>query len=192
MSHLNFSVMPGFLTKWTLPGLLPAYSIALYLHRFLENSLAPAFAKRVLETSAWSQIIVGGSNFGEVRPSFCTKECRAYNYGIAARSGGCLVAIQPCPDPDPLVAFRCARCTARSLQRHLFHTDEPEQLNIVWVLPAFAKIATKDVTWAWKIAGCFIPISMGWAAGDVSLAAYIQSTLSQAEYRGCPSNQAMG
>jgi len=37
------------------------------MHRFLENSLAPAYAKRVLDLSAWSQIIVGGSNFGEVR-----------------------------------------------------------------------------------------------------------------------------
>ena len=36
------------------------------MHRFLENGLAPAFAKRVLGVSAWSQIIVGGSNFGEL------------------------------------------------------------------------------------------------------------------------------
>ena len=28
--------------------------------RFLENSIAPAFAKRVLGISAWSQILVGG------------------------------------------------------------------------------------------------------------------------------------
>jgi hypothetical protein len=42
--------------------LLPAYSIALYLHRFLESSLAPAYARRVLGTSAWSQIIVGGAH----------------------------------------------------------------------------------------------------------------------------------
>jgi hypothetical protein len=41
-------------------------AVALYMHRFLESSLAPAFAKRVLGISAWSQIIVGGSNFGEV------------------------------------------------------------------------------------------------------------------------------
>ena len=41
-------------------------SIALYQHRFLENNLSPAFAKRVLGVSEWSQIIVGGSNFGEV------------------------------------------------------------------------------------------------------------------------------
>lgn len=41
-------------------------TLALYLHRFLESNLAPAFAKRVLNVSAWSQIIVGGSNFGEL------------------------------------------------------------------------------------------------------------------------------
>ena len=62
------------LTKWARTGLLPSYSIALYLHRFLENSLAPAFAKRVLGTSAWSQIVVGGSNFGEVRSVLHTEE----------------------------------------------------------------------------------------------------------------------
>jgi len=53
-------------------------------------------------------------------------------------------------------------------------------LNLVWVLPFIA--ATKgDVTGAWKVAACFIPISFGWAAGDVSLAAYIQSTLAKLE-----------
>lgn len=59
------------------------------------------------------------------------------------------------------------------------------KLNLVWVLFAFARIATPEqVGWAWKVAGCFIPISMGWAAGDVSLAAYIQSLLSESAFRG--------
>jgi hypothetical protein len=40
--------------------------MALYLHRFLESSIAPAFAKRVLLNSAFSHIIVGLSNFGEL------------------------------------------------------------------------------------------------------------------------------
>ena len=47
-------------------GLFPGYALALYLHRFLESSLAPAYAKRTLGISAWAQIIVGGSNFGEL------------------------------------------------------------------------------------------------------------------------------
>jgi len=55
-------------------------------------------------------------------------------------------------------------------------------LNIVWILPYFSTIAKKDVTWAWRAAGTFIPISYGWAAGDVSLAAYIQSALSAGDY----------
>ena len=45
--------------------LVPGYSFALYGHRYLENGIAPAIAKRYLGNSAWSQIIVGGSNFGE-------------------------------------------------------------------------------------------------------------------------------
>lgn len=45
--------------------LVPGYSFALYGHRYLENGIAPALAKRYFGNSAWSQIMVGGSNFGE-------------------------------------------------------------------------------------------------------------------------------
>lgn len=53
-------------------------------------------------------------------------------------------------------------------------------LNLVWILPYIA-VTKGKVTGAWKVAGCFIPISFGWAAGDVSLAAYIQSSLAKVE-----------
>jgi hypothetical protein len=53
-------------------------------------------------------------------------------------------------------------------------------LNLVWIMP-FISVVPKSVSVAWKLAGCFIPISYGWAAGDVSLAAYIQSTLAKIE-----------
>lgn len=46
--------------------LLPGYTLALYGHRYLENGIAPAIAQRYLGQSAWSQIMVGGSNFGEL------------------------------------------------------------------------------------------------------------------------------
>lgn len=46
--------------------LFTSYSVALYLHRYLESGVGPAYARRVLGTSAWSQILVGGSNFGEL------------------------------------------------------------------------------------------------------------------------------
>jgi hypothetical protein len=46
--------------------LFTSYSVALYLHRYLESGIGPAYARRVLGTSAWSQILVGGSNFGEL------------------------------------------------------------------------------------------------------------------------------
>ena len=35
---------------------------------------------------------------------------------------------------------------------------------------------------AWRIAGLFAGISFGWAAGDVSLAAYIQAALTREEH----------
>jgi hypothetical protein len=53
-------------------------------------------------------------------------------------------------------------------------------LQIVWILP-FIAVKQHRAADAWRIAGCFIPISFGWAAGDVSLAAYIQGTLARME-----------
>jgi MFS family permease len=46
--------------------LFPCYSLTLYVHRYIENGIAPQIAKRYLQNSEWSQIIVGGSNFGEL------------------------------------------------------------------------------------------------------------------------------
>lgn len=48
--------------------------------------------------------------------------------------------------------YKCICQTTLSKPFHL-------QLNIVWVLPHFSRIATHDVSWAWKIAACFIPVS---------------------------------
>jgi hypothetical protein len=53
-------------TKRKFIWLLPGYAIALYGHRYLENGIAPAVARRYLGNSAWSQIMVGGSNLGEL------------------------------------------------------------------------------------------------------------------------------
>ena len=35
-----------------------------------------------------------------------------------------------------------------------------QQLNLVWTLPRFSQIATKDVHWAWILAAVFLPISL--------------------------------
>eukprot|EP00128_Syssomonas_multiformis_P001876 Colp12_sorted_trinity150504_noHs@33661 len=56
--------------------LIPGYSLALVMHRYLESQLFPNFAKRVLKTGAYSSIMTGGSNFGELCGAtfvlFCT------------------------------------------------------------------------------------------------------------------------
>ncbi|KAI9342278.1 hypothetical protein BDR26DRAFT_908253 [Obelidium mucronatum] len=58
-------------------------------------------------------------------------------------------------------------------------------LNLVWLVPGLAyTLLTNGTTpyqYAWIIAALFMFISMGWAAGDVSLAAYIQSQLEHQE-----------
>ncbi|KAF9971567.1 hypothetical protein BGZ73_005486 [Actinomortierella ambigua] len=89
--------------------LIPGYSIPLFTHRYLESQLSPAFAKSILGQGAYSQIMVGGSNFGELLGA-------------------------------------------------LF--------------------------FAWILAAIWVPVSFGWAAGDVSLAAYIQSAVAKKERPG--------
>lgn len=56
----------------------------------------------------------------------------------------------------------------------------PLLLLIVWYIPYWYPPRGK-VNEAWRVAGTFIPISFGWAAGDVSLAAYIQASLARLE-----------
>ncbi|KIW92568.1 uncharacterized protein Z519_06415 [Cladophialophora bantiana CBS 173.52] len=53
-------------------------------------------------------------------------------------------------------------------------------LLIVWYLPYWYP-KKGDVNEAWRVAGTFVPISFGWAASDVSLAAYIQASLARLE-----------
>ena len=53
-------------------------------------------------------------------------------------------------------------------------------LLIVWYLP-YWRPRRGDVNEAWRVAGTLIPVSFGWAAGDVSLAAYIQASLARLE-----------
>ncbi|TNY23531.1 hypothetical protein DMC30DRAFT_410634 [Rhodotorula diobovata] len=138
--------------------LFPGYSIALYaslmpssclfLHRFLESSLSPAFARRVLGTSAWSQIQVGGSNFGELLGALAVFVLNDY-----------------VPTPLP-----CLRLDAL-------------MLNLVWTLPRYSQTLPQQVSSAWIVAATLVPVSFGWAAGDVSLAAYIQSSLSDVQFQ---------
>lgn len=44
------------------------------------------------------------------------------------------------------------------------------------------------MVWAWRLAAVFLPISLGWAAGDVSLVAHVQSSLGEKEEGGKEDN----
>ncbi|PSN60285.1 hypothetical protein BS50DRAFT_506839 [Corynespora cassiicola Philippines] len=125
--------------------LLPGYAVALYGHRYLENGIAPAIARRYLGNSAWSQIMVGGSNFGELL-------------------GALFVFLFTNLVSTPMPWLRLDSLT----------------LLIVWYLPYWYP-PSGDVRYAWIVAATFLPISFGWAAGDVSLAAYIQASLARIE-----------
>ena len=127
--------------------LIPGYSLAFYGHRYLENGIAPAIARRYLGQAAWSQVIVGGSNLGELL-------------------GAAFVFLFTNLVSTPIPWIRL----------------DALMLLVVWYLP-FWYPPPNDVRYAWVVAATFLPISFGWAAGDVSLAAYIQATLARVEPR---------
>jgi len=108
--------------------------------------LSPAFAKRILNEGAYSQIMVGGSNFGELL-------------------GALFVLFFANKIKTPLPWLRL----------------DALGLLLIWVLPYSYPEATKSLQYAWTLAAIWIPVSFGWAAGDVSLAAYIQSALAAIE-----------
>ena len=125
--------------------LIPGYSVALYGHRYLENGIAPIIARRYLGQSAWSQIIVGGSNFGELL-------------------GALFVFLFTNFVQTPIPWLRL----------------DAIFLLIAWYLP-FWYPHDRTVGMAWMVAGSFIPVSFGWAAGDVSITAYVQAALARHE-----------
>ncbi|KAI9673419.1 MAG: hypothetical protein M1817_002881 [Caeruleum heppii] len=125
--------------------LLPGYAIALYGHRYLENGIAPIIARRYLGNSAWSQIMVGGSNLGEL-------------------IGAAFVFLFTNWIRTPIPWLRL----------------DSLMLLVVWYLPYWDP-PEQQVKYAWIVAATLVPISFGWAAGDVSLAAYIQASLARIE-----------
>jgi MFS family permease len=127
--------------------LIPGYTFALYGHRYLENGVVQIYAKSVLGNSGVAQVIVGGSNLGELLGALCV-----------------MIFTNAIPTPLPWL-----RLDGLSLQ-------------LVWLIPFFPFVFGQNArTTAWKLAPCMIPISFGWAGGDCSLGAYIQSTLSKLE-----------
>ncbi|KUJ09146.1 uncharacterized protein LY89DRAFT_788539 [Mollisia scopiformis] len=133
------------LTSRKFIWLLPGYSFALYANRYLDDTVATLVARRYLGNSAWSQIMVGGSTFGEL-------------------FGALFIFVFTNSIPTPIPWLRLNALL----------------LLIAWYLP-FWWVPTGRVTDAWIVAATFIPISFGWAAGEVSLIAYIQALLHRKE-----------
>ncbi|KAG0251433.1 hypothetical protein BG011_007608 [Mortierella polycephala] len=148
-SHFGLSVYRGvqiIFSSRKFIWLIPGYSIPLFTHRYLESQLTPAFAKRILNQGAYAQIMVGGSNFGELLGAIFV-----------------LFFARKIRTPIPWLRLD-ALC-----------------LLIIWILP-FSYPAPEDaLSYAWTLAAIWIPVSFGWAAGDVSLAAYIQASLAKME-----------
>ncbi|CAF3888059.1 unnamed protein product [Rotaria sordida] len=125
--------------------LFSCYSLTLYAHRYLEDGIAPQVARRYLGNSDWSEIIIGGSNFGELLGAF-------------------FVLFLSNSIQNPLPWLRLSSLT----------------LIIIWYIPYFYP-PINNIKYPWIIALTFIPISFGWSASDVTLIAYIQSSMTSLE-----------
>ncbi|KAJ3234261.1 hypothetical protein HDU81_001546 [Chytriomyces hyalinus] len=126
--------------------LIPGYTLGLVFHRYLEGGVAPNFSKIVLGDSSYSQIMNGGSNFGEFLGALFV-----FVFNTQVKT------------PIPWVRW------------------DAVALNLAWLIPGLAypllTTGTTPLGYAWIMAALFMFISMGWSAGDVSLAAYVQSQL---------------
>ncbi|CAF2637713.1 unnamed protein product [Rotaria sp. Silwood2] len=121
------------------------YPLAIYSHRYVENSLAPQVPRRYLSHSDWSPILVSGSNLGELLGAlfvFC------FNDIIKS----------------PILPVRF----------------DAIMLLIIWYIP-FYYPPPDEIKYAWIIAASLISIGFFSAIGDISLDAYIQSSLTRLE-----------
>ncbi|CAF2521779.1 unnamed protein product [Rotaria sp. Silwood2] len=125
--------------------LFSCYSLTLYAHRYLEDGIAPQVARRYLDNATWSEIIVGGSNFGELLGAF-------------------LILFLSNSIRNPIPWLRLSTLA----------------LIIIWYIPYYYP-PMNNIKYAWIIAITFMPISFGWSASDITLAAHIQSTMTRLE-----------
>lgn len=133
--------------------------ILMHQYSYLENNLANIFATAVLNDSSFQQIMVGGSNFGEL--------CGAVTVFFTVNY------IPTCVSLLFFLSFLII--TTRPIP---FIRLDALMLLIVWYLPFYKPPQNQPII-AWQIAATLVPISFGWAAGDVSLAAYIQASLAR-------------
>ncbi|KAI9190107.1 hypothetical protein H9P43_001545 [Blastocladiella emersonii ATCC 22665] len=129
----------------SLVWLIPAYTLPLVLHRYLENVLFAHYANFALSTGSYQQLLVSGSNFGELL-------------------GALFVLLFADSVKTPIPWLRLDALT----------------LLFVWILPLATPFANIE-GWVWFLAAIAVPVSFGWAAGDVSLVAYVQSRLAKIE-----------
>ncbi|CAF1133152.1 unnamed protein product [Adineta ricciae] len=125
--------------------LFAVYPLAIYSHRYIENSIAPQVARRYLHHSAWSQILVGGSNLGELLGALFV-----YCFNDTMKS--------------PILWVRF----------------DAIMLIVIWYLPFYHPPADR-IVYAWIIAATLVPVGFASAVGDISLDAYIQSSLTRLE-----------
>jgi MFS family permease len=154
-------------TNTSLIWLIPAYVLPLVVHRYFENTFFPFYSKFNLGDGAVQQILIGGSNLGEL-------------LGAVAVLFTATIIRTPLPwlRADAvtllLIFFWCAYVIPDQVTKF----DSKTQITYL-TFPAGAAI--NAVGWAWRMAPMSMLVSFGWASGDVSLSAYVQERLQPLE-----------
>lgn len=120
-------------------------------HRYLENNLANIVAKQVFQESSYQQIVVGGSNFGELLGAVTV-----------------FLTAQSIPTYVTPVFLACLVLSISSLVRPIpFIRLDALMLLIVWYIPYWYPAPHKSIE-AWKVCcdGCssteFLTLWLRW------------------------------
>jgi hypothetical protein len=154
-------------TNSSLIWLMPAYVLPLVVHRYFENTFFPFYAKYNLGDGAVQQILIGGSNFGEL--------CGALAVLFTATR---IRTPLPWLRADAITLFLIFFFCAFVIPGQVTKFDSKTQITLL-TFPSGAAI--NAVGWAWRMAPISTLVSFGWASGDISLTAYVQERLQPLE-----------
>jgi hypothetical protein len=136
--------------------LIFGYTIPLVMHRYIESGVVSVYAKSVLKESAYASFINSGSNLGELLGALFV----FFNLKLLA---------------TPITTVRWDALV----------------LNLAWLFYNVVKPSVFDGDSLSQIQKCtgvmamiMAFISAGWAAGDVSMAAYVQSSVPKIKIPG--------
>jgi hypothetical protein len=184
-----FSLTLFFRSRRMFVWLLFSYTIPLVLHRYIENTLFAFYAKYILLDSSLQQILLGGSNLGEIsmrkhsikkiEPVLTLSICKLLNRHSGELFGALFVLLFATLVKSPIPWLRLDALLLMVMWIYPYG-PYPPPVPVTGADGITVWVSNPDVLqWVWILFPIMSCLSFGWAAGDVSLSAWIQSKLSR-------------